>query len=125
MYYSYVIHISLFIRVLRFVMRNFMYYILREVFIIKSYSFRTGKEDSDIEELLESMSLSSRTQLIKDAIRFYAGVGIELRRLNTQIEKLLSGNLSGVFSSKLTKQESKKDDNIDILESSIEDLLNL
>lgn len=86
---------------------------------IKKYSFRTGIGDEFIENILESMHQTSRSQYIKEAIRFYANTGIELKHLNQQIEKLLSGDLC------VSIPELKKDESIDILESSIEDLLNL
>ena len=96
-----------------------------EVSFIKKYSFRTGNGDEIIENILESMHQTSRSQYIKEAIRFYANTGIEVKRLNQQIEKLLSGDLCLSIPALPIKKELKKDVSIDILESSIEDLLNL
>lgn len=63
-----------------------------EVLIIKTYSFRTGKGDEKIDELLSSMSASRRSRYIKDAVLFYANVGEEIKLLNVRVNQALAGN---------------------------------
>lgn len=89
------------------------------------YSLRTGKGDEDIDATMNSIPSEARSKYLKDAVRFYAGLGGEIKQLNKQIEKLLSGNFSEQIPVHPAKQEPLKEVGIDILESSIEDLLNL
>jgi len=96
------------------------------VLIIKTYSFRINKGDEAIDAILSSMTPSRRSQYMKDAILFYAGIGSELKQLNGHMKQILNGcfvsidaknaNIKGIVNNDISE---------DILFASIDDLLNL
>ena len=54
---------------------------------MKVYSFRTNKEDKDIEELLESLK-EDKSQYIKNALLFYRDFGAKIEKIEAILEKL-------------------------------------
>ncbi|HHW56781.1 MAG TPA: hypothetical protein GXX15_03720 [Clostridia bacterium] len=54
---------------------------------MKVYSFRTNKEDKDIEDLLESLK-GDKSQYIKNALRFYRDFGVKIEKIEAILEKL-------------------------------------
>jgi len=63
------------------------------VLVIKTYSFRMGKGEEKISDLLGSMLPSQRSRFVKDAIMFYLNIGEEFKLLNARIERLAAGGL--------------------------------
>ena len=97
--------------------------------IIKTYSFRINKGDEGIDVILSSMSPAKRSQYMKDAILFYAGIGGELKELNSRIKQLLDGNFVSMDAKNTKgadiKETVNNDISEDILLASMEDLLDL
>lgn len=66
---------------------------------------------------------------MKDAISFYAGIGGELKQLNSHIKQMLNSNVEFMDTKNERGGDIKKtvnnDINEDILFASVEDLLNL
>jgi len=72
------------------------------------------------------MSPSKRSQYMKDAISFYAGIGGELKQLNSHIKQMLNGNFVSMDAKDADIKEIINNDiSEDILFASVEDLLNL
>ena len=97
-----------------------------EVVAIKTYSFRLGKDDEDIQKTLGSMSGSARGKYMKDAIRFYGNLGAEIRLLNERIAELSTA--LEVTQPRLRQTMPGGGDDgafADILETSIDDLLRM
>lgn len=93
----------------------------RGVSEIAVYNFRTGKGDEDVDRILAKIPASARSRHLKQALRFYADLGGEIRRLNQCVESLLAGG--GVVVQQ-KKQEKNNDIDIDdMLALGIEDLL--
>ncbi|AEM79764.1 hypothetical protein [Thermoanaerobacter wiegelii] len=95
---------------------------------MKVYSFRTNKEDKDIEELLESLK-EDRSQYIKNALRFYRDFGAKIEKIEAILEKL---EQSGIQAQKLPQPskpelaaESEPPNDEKILLESLEDILSL
>ena len=94
--------------------------------MIKTYSFRINKGDENIDVILSSMSPSKRSQYMKDAILFYAGIGGELKQLNSYIKQMLNGNFVSMDAKDADIKETVNNDiSEDVLFASVEDLLNL
>jgi Arc/MetJ family transcription regulator len=93
---------------------------------MKSFSFRLGRDDEDIQRTLAAMSLHTRSKYVKDAIRFYGNLGDEIKLLNKQIAEL-SAALDGAPLQRHTAAPSSDngDVGVDILEASISDLLGM
>ena len=88
---------------------------------VPTHTFRTGKGDEDIEDILARVPISARSWFIKEALRFQAGLGGELKRLNENIESL---NGEGVTLARpVIKEETTQDDMEDMLAMGIADLL--
>ena len=72
------------------------------------------------------MSPSKRSQYMKDAISFYAGIGGELKQLNSYIKQMLNGNFVSMDAKDADIKETVNNDiSEDVLFASVEDLLNL
>ncbi|MBT9137030.1 MAG: hypothetical protein DDT34_02116 [Firmicutes bacterium] len=56
-----------------------------------TYTFRTGKGDEDIDDILSRVPISTRSWFLKEAVRFRVEMGDELKKLNQNIESLLGG----------------------------------
>ena len=94
--------------------------------MIKTYSFRINKGDEGIDSILSSMSPAKRSQYMKDAILFYAGIGGELKQLNSYIKQILNGNFVSMDAKDADIKETANNDiSEDVLFASIDDLLNL
>lgn len=95
---------------------------------MKVYSFRTNKEDKDIEELLEELN-GDKSQYIKNALRFYRDFGARIAKIEAILEKLeQTGILTQGPSRKpkpevVTEDETSNDEKI-LLES-LQDILSL
>lgn len=89
---------------------------------MKSFSFRLGRDDEDIQKALGSMSPYTRSKYVKDAIRFYGNMGAEIRLLNERIAEL-----STALEVTPPATPGSDDDGAfaDILETSIDDLLRM
>lgn len=74
--------------------------------------------------LLSSMSPSKRSQYMKDAILFYAGIGNEMKQLNSYIKQMLDGDFVRMDAKNVKGDGLKEADNNDILESSLDDMFN-
>ena len=86
-----------------------------------TYTFRTGKGDEDIDEILSRVPISARSWFLKEAVRFRVEMGDELKKLNQNIESLLGG---GGLAVPETRQETNNDmDMDDMLALGIGDLL--
>lgn len=75
------------------------------------YTIRTNKGDEDVDEILARIPASSRSWYIKEAVRFYAGAGSELKKLSQNIERLMSGAvMAAIVSSEDAAQSDNSDD---------------
>ncbi|KKC28493.1 hypothetical protein [Caldanaerobacter subterraneus] len=95
---------------------------------MKVYSFRTNKEDRDIEEFLEGLN-GDRSQYIKNALRFYRDFGVKIAKIETILEKL---EQSGIHEQKPPQlpepepvAESETSNDEKVLLESLEDILSL
>ncbi|KKC28807.1 hypothetical protein [Caldanaerobacter subterraneus] len=95
---------------------------------MKVYSFRTNKEDRDIEELLESLK-EDKSQYIKNALRFYRDFGVKIAKIEAILEKLEQSGIQvqkspqPAESGPVTEDETSNDEKI-LLES-LEDILSI
>lgn len=93
---------------------------------MKVYSFRTNKEDRDIEEFLEGLN-GDRSQYIKNALRFYRDFGAKIAKIEAILEKLeqsgIQITLQAAESGPVTEDETSNDEKI-LLES-LQDILSL
>jgi len=95
---------------------------------LKVYSFRTNKEDKDIEDLLESLK-EDKSQYIKNALRFYRDFGVKIEKIEAILEKLEQSGIKAqippqpVEPELVTESETSNDEKI-LLES-LEDILSL
>jgi len=87
---------------------------------VPTHTFRTGKGDEDIDDILARVPMSARSWFIKEAVRFRAGLSDELKMLNRNIERLLT---SGVMPARGEVKEETEDDTDDMLAMGIADLL--
>ncbi|HHW01703.1 MAG TPA: hypothetical protein GXX35_02620 [Thermoanaerobacterales bacterium] len=101
----------------------------------KTYGFRLGENDGDLEKILEPMTGRDRSFYIKTAIRFYAACGekidsmaAEIRQIRTLLE---SGSLPPAKKDKRPSpegpEETLKNPGIDaeeIIRESIMDIIN-
>ncbi|ADL07201.1 hypothetical protein [Thermosediminibacter oceani] len=55
---------------------------------MKVYSFRLGKGDEDIEQLLKGLARNERSQYIKNALRFYRDFGEKISKIEAMLEKI-------------------------------------
>jgi len=83
------------------------------------YTFRTNKGEEDVDEILSRIPVSSRGWFLKEAVRFHAGIGEELKKLNQGLERLGGGGLAVPEK----QQKTNTDDMDDMLALGIEDLL--
>lgn len=101
----------------------------------KTYGFRLGENDGDLEKILEPMTGKDRSFYIKEAIRFYYKCGEKINNIAVTTEKILSiiGNrdiAANVTDEELSEEgpEDKSKNDIDaekIIADSIRDILNL
>jgi len=93
---------------------------------LKVYSFRTNKEDRDIEELLESLK-EDRSQYIKNALRFYRDFGAKIEKIEFILEKLEQSGIQTQTPLQSTEYEPviETSDDEKILLESLEDILSL
>jgi len=61
---------------------------------------------------------------MKDAILFYAGIGNEMKQLNSYIKQMLNGDFVRMDAKNVKHADLKESDNNDILESSLDDMFN-
>ena len=78
-----------------------------------THTFRTGKGDEDIEDILSRVPMSARSWFIKEAVRFHAGLSDELKILNQNMQRLMGGAV--VSSLPAMKEETTPDDMEDML----------
>jgi len=86
-----------------------------------THTFRTGKGDEDIDDILSRVPMSARSWFIKEAVRFHAGLRDELKILNQNIESLMDG--AAISSPPVMKEVTTQDDMDDMLAMGIADLL--
>ena len=86
-----------------------------------THTFRTGKGDEDIDDILARVPISARSWFIKEAVRFHAGLSSELKRINQNIESLMGEGVT--MAPPVMKEESTQDDMEDMLAMGIADLL--
>ncbi|MBE3592229.1 MAG: hypothetical protein IMW84_04990 [Thermoanaerobacter sp.] len=95
---------------------------------MKIYSFRTNKEDKDIEELLESLK-EEKSQYIKSALRFYRDFGVKIAKIEAVLEKLEQSGIHKQILPQPTEPdlaaESEPSNDERILIESLEDILSL
>ena len=95
---------------------------------MKVYSFRTNKEDKDIEELLESLK-EDKSQYIKNALRFYRDFGAKVAKIEAILEKLeQSGTQAQILQQHAEPKqhaENETSNNERVLLESLEDILSL
>jgi len=95
---------------------------------LKVYSFRTNKEDKDIEELLESLK-EDKSQYIKNGLRFYREFGAKIAKIEAILEKLEQSGIQTQMLPQLSGHEqqtkSETSDDEKILLESLEDILSL
>ena len=95
---------------------------------MKVYSFRTNKEDKDIEELLESLK-EDKSQYIKNGLRFYREFGAKIAKIEAILEKLEQSGIQTQMLPQLSGHEqqtkSETSDDEKILLESLEDILSL
>jgi hypothetical protein len=88
---------------------------------VPTYGFRTGKGDEDIDEVLAGIPASSRSWYIKEAVRFHAGAGSELKKLSQNIDRLMSG---AVVPARVSSEDAAPSDKSDeMLTMGIMDIL--
>lgn len=91
---------------------------------MKIYSFRLGKGDEDIEQLLKSLGRNERSPYIKNALRFYRDFGEKISRMAIILEKIEASGLSLPTPQKGVEPEAAGDDTAEkILIESLEDIL--
>ena len=86
-----------------------------------THTFRTGKGDEDIEDILARVPISARSWFIKEAVRFQAGLGSDLKKINQNIESLMGGG--AIPARPVMKEETTQDDMDDMLAMGIADIL--
>ncbi|NNG67183.1 hypothetical protein [Caldanaerobacter subterraneus] len=95
---------------------------------MKVYSFRTNKEDRDIEELLESLK-EDKSQYIKNALRFYRDFGAKIAKIEAILEKLEQSGMQAQIPPQPAEPEpaaeSEPSNDEKILLESLEDILSL
>ena|GEM_PF-1196658 len=95
---------------------------------MKVYSFRTNKEDKDIEELLESLK-EDKSLYIKNALRFYRDFGAKIAKIEAILEKLEQSGIHERIPPHPPEHEpvteSKTSNDEKILIESLEDILSL
>ncbi|ADH59861.1 conserved hypothetical protein [Thermoanaerobacter mathranii subsp. mathranii str. A3] len=93
---------------------------------MKVYSFRTNKEDKDIEELLESLK-EDKSQYIKDALRFYRDFGAKIAKIEFILEKLEQSGIQAQTPLQSPEHEPviENSDDEKILLESLQDILSL
>ncbi|SHE95400.1 hypothetical protein SAMN02745195_01541 [Thermoanaerobacter uzonensis DSM 18761] len=95
---------------------------------MKVYSFRTNKEDKDIEELLESLK-EDKSQYIKNALRFYRDFGAKIAKIEAILEKLEHSGVQAQIPPQTLEHEqdagSETSDDERVLLESLEDILSL
>lgn len=93
---------------------------------MKVYSFRTNKEDKDIEELIESLN-EEKSQYIKNALRFYRDFGAKIEKIEAILEKLEQTGIQvqTPLQSPEHKPVTETSDDEKILFESLEDILSL
>jgi hypothetical protein len=85
------------------------------------YTIRTNKGDEDVDEVLARIPASSRSWYIKEAVRFHAGAGGDLKKLSQNIDRLMSGAVVPARVSSEDAAPSDKSD--DMLMMGIMDIL--
>ena len=85
------------------------------------HTFRTGKGDEDIDDILSRVPMSARSWFIKEAVRFRVGLSDELKTLNQNMQRLMGGAV--VPAQPVMKEETTQDDMDDMLAMGIADLL--
>ncbi|TCO53856.1 hypothetical protein [Caldanaerobacter subterraneus] len=95
---------------------------------MKVYSFRTNKEDKDIEDLLESLK-EDKSQYIKNALRFYRDFGVKIAKIEAILEKLEQTGIQVQKPSQPPEPEpvaeSETSNDEKVLLESLEDILSL
>lgn len=93
---------------------------------MKVYSFRTNKEDKDIEELLESLK-EDKSQYIKNALRFYRDFGVKIAKIEAILEKLEQSGIQKQTPLQSPEHEPviETSDDEKILLESLQDILSL
>ncbi|EIV99940.1 hypothetical protein [Thermoanaerobacter siderophilus] len=93
---------------------------------MKVYSFRTNKEDKDIEELLESLK-EDKSQYIKNALRFYRDFGVKIAKIEAILEKLEQSGIQTQTPLQSPEHEPviETSDDEKILLESLQDILSL
>jgi predicted transcriptional regulator len=95
---------------------------------LKVYSFRTNKEDKDIEELLESLK-EDKSQYIKNALRFYKDFGAKIEKIEAILENLKGSGIQAQTPLQPQKPapviENKTTDDENILLESLKHILSL
>ena len=86
-----------------------------------THTFRTGKGDEDIDDILARVPMSARSWFIKEAVRFRVGLSDELKTLNQSMQRLIGGVAVSVPPA--MKEETTPDDMEDMLAMGIADLL--
>ncbi|MCG0275651.1 MAG: hypothetical protein L5655_05715 [Thermosediminibacteraceae bacterium] len=61
---------------------------------MKIYSFRLGKGDEDIQQLLESLGRNKRSPYIKNALRFYRDFGEKISKIEAFLERIAASGFS-------------------------------
>jgi len=88
---------------------------------VPTHTFRTGKGDEDIDDILSRVPLSARSWFVKEAVRFHAGLSDELKTLNQNMQRAMGGQVG--LSQPVMPEETNQDDMEDMLAMGIADLL--
>jgi DNA-binding transcriptional MerR regulator len=93
---------------------------------LKVYSFRTNKEDKDIEDLLESLK-EDKSQYIKNALRFYRDFGVKIAKIEAILEKLEHSGIQAQTPLQSPEHEpvTETSDDEKILLESLQDIFSL
>jgi hypothetical protein len=93
----------------------------------KVYHFRLGKNDFEVEEILEKKSGSERSNFIRTALQFYIEYGEQMKELMSDVKEIKAFMTDGAIVEKPKEvQQNKEEEKIqDNLVEGIMDILNM
>jgi len=76
----------------------------------KVYHFRLGKNDSEVEEILEKKSGSERSNFIRTALQFYIEYGEQMKELVNDVRDIKASIAHGLVTEEPNESEQGKEE---------------